>query len=72
MNSRQHHCNGFADTFKPDAKPYIKISQWKSEFDNNSHLQFYGLRCNNNQYLGSRQVQDDDNILILTVRMIDY
>jgi len=73
MNSSRH-CNSTIGISKHDAKPYIKISLWKSEFDKNSILQFYGLRCNQHQYLGvqSRQVQASGNRLILTVRMTGH
>lgn len=74
MNSSQHHCNSITGISKLNAEPCIKIFLWKSEFDKNSILQFYGLRCNKNQYLGvkSRQIQASENILILTVRTIGH
>lgn len=74
MNSSQYRCKSIADISKLDAKPYVKILLWKSEFDKNRTLQFHGFRCNKNQYLGvkSRQVQASDNTPILTVRMIGH
>lgn len=40
MNNSQRHCDSVADTSKycQTATPYVKVSLWKPEFDENSTL----------------------------------